>query len=243
MLLQGCATESSRSVTVQKPVSAQRAYAGARAPIAVGQFDNRSNYMRGLFSDGVDRLGSQAKTILIAHLQQTGHFSVLDRDNMKESKQEAAIKKQEQTLKGADYLVTGDVTELGRKEVGDHQLLGILGRGKEQIACAVGFSTTTLLPVFFFPNIAPGLCSSDPYQKEPGDKHETSIAADRGQRISPSIERVRRRRRWRQRAVNACRFVVVGKLVRQQFDLVRRFERVVERGFQHHRWRHHPHAG
>jgi curli biogenesis system outer membrane secretion channel CsgG len=32
--------------------------------------------------------------------------------------------------------VTGDVTEFGRKEVGDRQLFGILGRGKEQIAYA-----------------------------------------------------------------------------------------------------------
>ena len=47
-----------------------------------------------------------------------------------------AIKNVAQTIKGADYLVTGDITEFGRKEVGDHQLFGILGRGKEQIAYA-----------------------------------------------------------------------------------------------------------
>ena len=39
-------------------------------------------------------------------------------------------------LKGADYVVSGDVTEFGRKEVGDRQLFGILGRGKEQVAYA-----------------------------------------------------------------------------------------------------------
>ncbi len=92
--------------------------------------------MRGIFSDGVDRLGSQAKTVLITHLQQTGRFSVLDRDNMAEIQAEAGIKQQAQQLKGADYVVTGDVTEFGRKEVGDHQLFGILGRGKSQIAYA-----------------------------------------------------------------------------------------------------------
>ncbi|MGL6439378.1 CsgG/HfaB family protein [Aeromonas hydrophila] len=73
---------------------------------------------------------------MITHLQQTGRFSVLDRDNMDEIKAEAGIKKQAQALKGADYVVTGDVTEFGRKEVGDHQLFGILGRGKSQIAYA-----------------------------------------------------------------------------------------------------------
>ncbi|MOA14263.1 putative lipoprotein [compost metagenome] len=33
-------------------------------------------------------------------------------------------------------MITGDVTEFGRKEVGDHQLWGILGRGKTQVAYA-----------------------------------------------------------------------------------------------------------
>ena len=33
-------------------------------------------------------------------------------------------------------MITGDVTEFGRKVTGDHQLFGILGRGKSQIAYA-----------------------------------------------------------------------------------------------------------
>ena len=134
--LTGCATETSRAVAVQQVESVNRPYSGVRAPIAVGKFDNRSSYMRGIFSDGVDRLGGQAKTILITHLQETNRFSVLDRDNRSEIQREAGIKGQAQRLKGADYVVTGDVTEFGRKEVGDHQLFGILGRGKTQIAYA-----------------------------------------------------------------------------------------------------------
>jgi curli biogenesis system outer membrane secretion channel CsgG len=31
-------------------------------------------------------------------------------------------------------VITGDVTEFGRKETGDQQLFGILGRGKTQVA-------------------------------------------------------------------------------------------------------------
>lgn len=134
--LGGCATEDSRSLTVAKSVSSTRPYNGVRNPISIGKFDNRSTFMRGIFTDGVDRLGSQAKTILITHLQQTNRFSVLDRENMSEIKQEAALAKTNQVLKGARYVVTGDVTEFGRKEVGDHQLFGILGRGKQQIAYA-----------------------------------------------------------------------------------------------------------
>ena len=136
IVLGGCATEQSRTLEVAQVASAGTQYQGVRSPISVGKFDNRSSYMRGLFSDGVDRLGGQAKTILITHLQQTGRFSVLDRDNMAEIEREAQLKRQAQALKGADYVVTGDVTEFGRKAVGDRQLFGILGRGKSQVAYA-----------------------------------------------------------------------------------------------------------
>jgi Uncharacterized protein involved in formation of curli polymers len=63
LLLVGCATESSRSVDVAKVETAQTVWQGQRSLIAVGKFDNRSSYMNGIFSDGVDRLGNQSKTI------------------------------------------------------------------------------------------------------------------------------------------------------------------------------------
>lgn len=133
----GCAhQEESRTLAVQKVESASQSYSGTRTPISVGKFDNRSSFMRGVFSDNVDRLGGQAQTILTTHLQQSRRFSVLDRTNMAEIKEEAALQKKAQTLKGADYVVTGDVTEFGRKDVGDKQLFGLLGRGKTQVAYA-----------------------------------------------------------------------------------------------------------
>ncbi len=55
---------------------------------------------------------------------------------MSEAAQEAKISGRAQNLKGATYLISGDVTEFGRKNVGDHQLFGILGRGKKQVAYA-----------------------------------------------------------------------------------------------------------
>lgn len=133
--LPGCSvTETSQAVTPQQVSSAKSVYQGPRGTLAVGKFDNRSSFMRGLFSDGVDRLGGQAKTILMTHLQQSNRFNVVDRDNLGESNQEAAIKGVKQKLKGADFIITGDVTEFGRKETGDQQLFGILGRGKTQVA-------------------------------------------------------------------------------------------------------------
>ncbi|WP_448676467.1 CsgG/HfaB family protein [Delftia acidovorans] len=135
--LSGCATtEQSRTLETAKPASASSAYQGPRSPISVGKFDNRSSFQRGIFSDGVDRLGGQARTILVTHLQQSGRFSVLDRDNMSETRQEAGFNRQEQSIKGATYVVTGDVSEFGRKVVGDRQFFGVLGRGKEQVAYA-----------------------------------------------------------------------------------------------------------
>ena len=132
----GCATESSRTVAVAKVESAATPYRGVRVPVSVGRFDNRSNYMRGIFTDGVDRLGGQAKSTLVSHMQQSQRFNVLDRDNMSETKQEAQFKAQAQAIRGADFVVTGDISEFGRKETGDHQLFGILGRGKSQVAYA-----------------------------------------------------------------------------------------------------------
>ena len=134
--LSACVQEGSRTLPVQKVESAARPYAGVRVPVSVGKFDNRSSFMRGVFSNNEDRMGSQAQTILVTHLQQSQRFGVLDRSVMSEIKQEAALKKQNQNIKGADYVVTGDVTEFGRKDVGDRQLFGILGRGKTQVAYA-----------------------------------------------------------------------------------------------------------
>ena len=134
LTLTACVQEGSRTLPIQKVESAARPHMGVRVPVSVGNFDNRSSFMRGVFSNNEDRMGSQAQTILVTHLQQSQRFNVLDRSVMSEIKQEANLKKQIQNIKGADYVITGDVTEFGRKDVGDRQLFGILGRGKTQIA-------------------------------------------------------------------------------------------------------------
>ena len=51
-VLSGCATEESRSLAVAKPAAAARPYSGNRTLISVGKFDNRSSFMRGIFTDG-----------------------------------------------------------------------------------------------------------------------------------------------------------------------------------------------
>jgi curli biogenesis system outer membrane secretion channel CsgG len=133
-LLLGCATETHRAVTPTRTDTAGTAYSGERYTLVVGKFHNRSTYMRGIFSDGVDRLGSQSKTILKTHLQETHRFVVVDRANMDEIAREAEIRGDDLALKGAQVVLTGDVTEFGRKTTGDVVLFGILGAGKTQVA-------------------------------------------------------------------------------------------------------------
>jgi curli biogenesis system outer membrane secretion channel CsgG len=137
-LLIGCATVSQRAITPTTSTAAASAaiYSGPRHAIVLGRFDNRSSFARGIFSDGVDTLGTQARGILETHLQQTGRFQVLDRTNLAETAREAELLGVEQRLAGARATITGEVAEFGRKEVGDRQLFGIMGSGKTQVAYA-----------------------------------------------------------------------------------------------------------
>lgn len=135
-VLSGCATESHRLVASEKVETYGVAYNGTKTTMVVGNFQNRSSYMQGLFSTDTDRLGSQAKTILKTHLQQTNRFNVVDRQNLQQNEQEAKLLGAKQNIHGARYTVTGDVTEFGRKVTGDRQLFGILGSGKNQVAYA-----------------------------------------------------------------------------------------------------------
>ena len=134
-LFSGCATKTTHSVVAPETVASYNTtYTGPKSTLVVGNFDNRSDYARGLFATAGDPLGNQAKTVLKTHLQQTNRFKIVDRDSSSDAQQEAKYLKQQQTITGARYAVTGAVTEFGRKEVGDKQLFGILGSGKQQIA-------------------------------------------------------------------------------------------------------------
>lgn len=137
-LLTACATESHVAIQPQTVASKATAasYNGVKRKLMIGNFQNRSSYQSGLFSGNVDRLGSQAKTLLITHLQQTGRFVVLDRANMNSIAAEQKLAGVDGKLTAAQYIVTGDVTEFGRKTTGDQQLFGILGAGKTQTAYA-----------------------------------------------------------------------------------------------------------
>jgi curli biogenesis system outer membrane secretion channel CsgG len=134
--LAGCATEAHRTLVPETVASHRTAYDGPKYVIMVGKFQNRSTYRQGIFSDGPDRLGNQAKTLLKTHLRMTHRFTVVDRQNMDEIAREAELRGETQNLKGAQVAITGDVTEFGRRTTGDQQLFGLLGAGKTQTAYA-----------------------------------------------------------------------------------------------------------
>lgn len=136
LLISACATESHRTLSTQVVASSGVTFTGVRKTLVVGNFQNRSTYMRGIFSDGSDQLGNQAKTTLKSHLQQTGRFIVVDRENMRSLKRESNLRGETQNLKGAQITISGDVTEFGRRTTGDRMLFGILGSGKRQLAYA-----------------------------------------------------------------------------------------------------------
>jgi curli biogenesis system outer membrane secretion channel CsgG len=133
----GCASESHRTLETESVESRGTPYSGPRSPVGVAAFANRSGYMSGVFSDGKDRLGSQARTILRTHLSQSGRFTVVDREDEDVLAKESGVgKNQGQDLTGATVLVGGEVTEFGRRETGDRILFGLGGRGKAQVAYA-----------------------------------------------------------------------------------------------------------
>lgn len=133
--LVGCAATESRQV-IQTPAPSYASVSPSqnRVSVIVGNFQNRSNYLRGVFSGNTDTLGNQAKTVLQAHLRQSNQFNVGDRDNLAQLEKEAGYANSAVNIQGARYVITGDVTEFGRKNVGDKQLFGILGKGKTQVA-------------------------------------------------------------------------------------------------------------
>jgi len=130
----GCATETHKTIETPTVATYGTDYSGPKSILVVGRFANSSPYMRGIFTDGEDRLGNQAKTILKTHLSQTNRFDLVDRANLEQLEAESERRGDTTNIVGAEVLLTGEVTEFGRKTTGDRQLFGIFGRGKEQTA-------------------------------------------------------------------------------------------------------------
>lgn len=135
MSLFGCKAPQEQ-VTVLEPQQIKRkeVVLKEKKTVSIGKFSNRSTYMTGVFAGEVDRLGLQARQILKNHLSQSKSFLVMDRVNMEELKRESGYSNTSLNIQGSKWVVTGAITEFGRKEVGTHALGGLAGKTKSQIA-------------------------------------------------------------------------------------------------------------
>jgi len=135
-LAAGCVSESHQTVEPRTAETRGTPYAGPKNPVAIGDFQNRSAYLQGAFASGPDALGNQARTMLTSRLAECGRFDMLDRANLDATRREAGFSGTTQQIAGARYVMSGEVTEFGRRNTGDHELFGILGRGTTQTAYA-----------------------------------------------------------------------------------------------------------
>ncbi len=137
----GCATESSRALEPQSVAARYTPYSGPKYRVVIGKIDNKSGYGSGIFADDPNSLGMQARQILKNHLVQSGRFVVLERANLEELGREATLAGREQVITAGQVVLTGAVTEFGRKTTGGRVLGGILGRSKNQVAyCKISIS-------------------------------------------------------------------------------------------------------
>jgi len=80
LTLSGCAAVESNRTIETKAVQADYSVPyEQRKKVVVSNFNNASDYQRGVFSSDKDRLGSQAQDILSSQLQMTNFFRVVNR--------------------------------------------------------------------------------------------------------------------------------------------------------------------
>jgi len=99
--------------------------------VAIARFSNETQYGKGIFYDKEnDKMAQQALDILSTKLASSGKFLLLERQDMDKIVEELKIAGSQGSQKiNADYLIIGSITEFGRKNVGD---LNVLSRTKTQ---------------------------------------------------------------------------------------------------------------
>jgi len=137
LMMFGCsARERHRRLDVATVASHGSPYTGPKHRLVIGEFTNRSGYMSGVFSndDDKNRLAAQARNILMTHLTQSRRFVLMDRANMEALATEAGFSGKQQKITGGEIVITGAVTEFGRREVGRHD--SVFHRSRTQVAYA-----------------------------------------------------------------------------------------------------------
>jgi curli biogenesis system outer membrane secretion channel CsgG len=100
--------------------------------VAIVRFSNETQYGKGVFYDKEnDPMAKQALDNLSNKLASTGKFLLLERSDLDKIVEEGNISGSGYDKIGADYVIVGSITEFGRKNIGDANLIS---RSKVQIA-------------------------------------------------------------------------------------------------------------
>lgn len=100
--------------------------------VAIARFTNETQYGKGIFYDKEnDPMAKQALDILSNKLVMSEKFLLLERSDLEKIIEESKKNGGDYTGVGADYLIVGSITEFGRKNLGDANLIS---RTKTQVA-------------------------------------------------------------------------------------------------------------
>lgn len=100
--------------------------------VAIARFTNETQYGKGIFYDKEnDPMAKQALDILSGKLVMSDKFLLLERSDLEKIIEESRKNDGDYTEVGADYLIVGSITEFGRKNLGDANLIS---RTKTQVA-------------------------------------------------------------------------------------------------------------
>ncbi len=100
--------------------------------VAIVRFSNETQYGKGVFYDKEnDPMAKQALDNLSGKLASSGKFILLERADLDKIMEEGSLSGSGYRNIGADYIIVGSITEFGRKNVGDANLIS---RSKMQIA-------------------------------------------------------------------------------------------------------------
>jgi curli biogenesis system outer membrane secretion channel CsgG len=121
--------ETKVELQVQEPAFAEKVL---KRKVAILRFSNETQYGKGIFYDKEnDPMAKQALDNLSSKLASTGKFMLLERSDLDKIIEEGNLSGSGYDQIGADYVIIGSITEFGRKNVGDANLIS---RSKVQVA-------------------------------------------------------------------------------------------------------------
>jgi curli biogenesis system outer membrane secretion channel CsgG len=113
---------------VQEPVKTEK---NLKRKVAIARFSNETQYGKGIFYDKEnDPMAKQALDILTTRLASTGKFILLERSDIDKAMLETQTAESQRPEVPADYIIVGSITQFGRKNVGD---VNLISRAKTQI--------------------------------------------------------------------------------------------------------------